>query len=173
MDVGLGEWRDPEGDSLRRKQAEEQEQRRKQAEALLQRRRQADAEEFRKKQEEIADRRRRENLEEELRRRQAEDQEWQSRRAVLDAQARKLAEEERRQQAMDEEKQRRRKQEEAMKPEPVNMSPRNLPPMSGLNCVVCHKPTKTTRRCSRCKSMNYWYVLVFSKYVCFEKITNC
>lgn len=150
MDIGLGEWRDPEGDSRRRKQAEEQEQRRKQTEALLQRRQQAEAEEFRKKQEEIADRKRRENLEEEMRRRrQAEDQEWQRRRADLEAQARKEAEEERRRQAVDEEKQRRLKQE------PVNISPRNLPPMAGLNCVVCHKPTKTTRRCSRCKSMNY------------------
>lgn len=170
VDVGLGEWRDPEGESRRRIQAEEEEQRRKQSEAEFNRRKQAEAEELRKKQDEIADQKRRENLEiEMMRRRQAEDQDWRRRRADIEAQARKEAEEERKRQAAEHEKQRIWNQAEAHKQGALNMSPRTVHPMSSLNCVVCQKPTKVKRRCSRCKSMNYWYVVHSTLPLCFGK----
>lgn len=162
------ERRQKQGDVAfnRRRLAEEEEDRRRQAAALqeaeLNRRKQLAAEELRA---EIEERKRRE-AEDEKRRRQTEEQDWQRRRADLEAQARREAEEERRRLAIaeEEERQRRWKQEEAQrqeaqrqeaqKQEALNFSPRTVQP-SGLTCVVCHKPTKSRRRCSRCKSMNY------------------
>lgn len=177
-DVGTGEWREPTSEARRRKLieeddhrrkhgdaafnrrrlAEEEEDRRKQAEAELFRRRQAAAEELRAETEE----RKRREADDEIRRKRAEELDWQRRRADLEAQARREAEEERRRQAAaeEEERQRRWKQEEAQKQEAVNFSPRRMQP-SGLTCVVCGKPTGSRRRCSRCKGMNYWYVLRF------------
>ncbi|KAG0588367.1 hypothetical protein KC19_2G238600 [Ceratodon purpureus] len=181
-DVGLGGWRDPhEGDARRRKQVEDEEHRRKQGDSAFNRRRLAEEEEDRRKQAAAAqeaefmrrkqaaaeelraetEERKRREAEEEIRRRQSEEQDWQRRRADLEAQARREAEEERRRLAAaeEEERQSRRQQEEAQrqeaqKQEASNFSPRKVQ-TPGLFCVVCDKPTKTRRRCSRCKSMNY------------------
>ena len=190
-DVGLGgygNYANNEADARRRKQAENEDHRRKQGEVAL-RRRQAEeeerlAEERRKEAEfnrrkaaaaeelrlETEERKRRE-AEEEMRRRQSDEQDWQRRRADLEAQARREAEEERRRQAAaeEEERQKRWKQEESQRLEAqsreaqINFSPRKVHP-SNLTCVVCEKPTKQRRRCSRCKSMNYWYILRFRKF---------
>jgi hypothetical protein len=138
-------WRQPDLDIRRRRQVEEEEYHRRQVEAdLYNRRMQAEA----------AERRRREAAEDEIKRRKAEERERERRKAELEAHLRKEAEEERRRKAEDEANW-RRKEEEARRREVGN---KDVHPPSNLYCLVCDKPTK--RRCSRCKSAFYWYIVV-------------
>ena len=133
-------WKLPEPDIRRRKQqGEEEEYHKRQAEADFHHRRmQAEADE----------RRRREAAEDEIKKRKAEERERERRKTELEAHLRREAEEERRRRA-EEDDANRRNEEEAQN--------RDVHPASDLYCLVCENPTK--RRCSRCKSAFYWYVV--------------
>ena len=137
--VQMEGWRLPEPDIRRRKQGEEEEYHKRQAEADFHHRRmQAEADE----------RRRREAAEDEIKKRKSEERERERRKAELEAHLRREAEEERRRKAEDEVN-RRMNEDEAQN--------RDVHPASNLYCLVCENPTK--RRCSRCKSAFYWYVV--------------
>jgi hypothetical protein len=141
-------------DEKRRRQTEEQDWQRRRADLEAQARREAEEE-----------RRRLAIAEEEERQRRWKQEEAQRQEAQRQEAQRQEAQ---RQEAQRQEAQR----QEAQRQEAQNFSPRTVQP-SGLTCVVCHKPTKSRRRCSRCKSMNYWYVERFRKsltvvfYSCF------
>lgn len=153
-------------EELRRRQADLEEYNRRKLEDEL-RRREAEAEEYnrrlqaeevvRKRQAEAEERKQREAAEQEFfRRRQAEEEE-KKRQAEIAAKARAEAEEVIRRKQRDEEASRKGLEEEkALKQDVVRHVERKLHSDSHLVCAVCHQPTK--RRCSRCKSVFYWYV---------------
>lgn len=85
---------------------------------------------------------------------QSEKRERERRKAEVEAHLRKEAEEERRRKLAEDEANWRRKEEEARRREVGN---KDVHPPSNLYCLVCNRPTK--RRCSRCKSAFYWYVV--------------
>lgn len=153
-------------EELRRRQADLEEYNRRKLEDEL-RRREAEAEEYnrrlqaeevvRKRQAEAEERKQRDAAEQEFfRRRQAEEEE-KKRQAEIAAKARAEAEEVIRRKQRDEEASRKGLEEEkALKQDVVRHVERKLHSDSHLVCAVCHQPTK--RRCSRCKSVFYWYV---------------
>lgn len=153
-------------EELRRRQADLEEYNRRKLEDEL-RRREAEAEEYnrrlqaeevvRKRQAEAEERKQREAAEQEFfRRRQAEEEE-KKRQAGIAAQARAEAEEViRRKQRDDEASRKGLEEEKALKQDVVRHVERKVHSDSHLVCAVCHQPTK--RRCSRCKSVFYWYV---------------
>jgi colicin import membrane protein len=153
-------------EELRRRQADLEEYNRRKLEDEL-RRREAEAEEYnrrlqaeevvRKRQAEAEERKQREAAEQEFfRRRQAEEEE-KKRQAEIAAKARAEAEEVIRRKQRDEEASREGLEEEkALKQDVVRHVERKVHSDSHLVCAVCHQPTK--RRCSRCKSVFYWYV---------------
>jgi colicin import membrane protein len=153
-------------EELRRRQADLEEYNRRKLEDEL-RRREAEAEEYnrrlqaeevvRKRQAEAEERKQREAAEQEFfRRRQAEEEE-KKRQAEIAAKARAEAEEVIRRKQGDEEASREGLEEEkALKQDVVRHVERKVHSDSHLVCAVCHQPTK--RRCSRCKSVFYWYV---------------
>lgn len=153
-------------EELRRRQADLEEYNRRKLEDEL-RRREAEAEEYnrrlqaeevvRKRQAEAEERKQREAAEQEFfRRRQAEEEE-KKRQAEIAAKARAEAEEVIRRKQRDEEASRKGLEEEkALKQDVVRHVERKVHSDSHLVCAVCHQPTK--RRCSRCKSVFYWYV---------------
>jgi hypothetical protein len=126
------------------------------AEEEVRNRRQAEEEERRKRQTEEEERRRRQAEEEERKRRLAEEEERRRRRAEVDesnmkaeveAQARKMAEEE---------EARKKKADEIIQKGTLDNKVYTKVQSSNLRCIVCQKQTR--RRCSRCKSVFYWYV---------------
>ena len=153
-------------EELRRRQADLEEYNRRKLEDEL-RRREAEAEEYnrrlqaeevvRKRQVEAEERKQREAAEQEFfRRRQAEEEE-KKRQAEIAAKARAEAEEVIRRKQRDEEASRKGLEEEkALKQDVVRHVERKVHSDSHLVCAICHQPTK--RRCSRCKSVFYWYV---------------
>lgn len=153
-------------EELRRRQADLEEYNRRKLEDEL-RRREAEAEEYnrrlqaeevvRKRQAEAEERKQREAAEQEFfRRRQAEEEE-KKRQAEIAAKARAEAEEVIRRKQRDEEASRKGLEEEkALKQDVVRHVERKVHSDSHLVCAICHQPTK--RRCSRCKSVFYWYV---------------
>lgn len=153
-------------EELRRRKADLEEYNRRKLEDEL-RRREAEAEEYnrrlqaeevvRKRQAEAEERKQRDAAEQEFfRRRQAEEEE-KKRQAEIAAKARAEAEEVIRRKQRDEEASRKGLEEEkALKQDVVRHVERKLHSDSHLVCAVCHQPTK--RRCSRCKSVFYWYV---------------
>lgn len=153
-------------EELRRRQADLEEYNRRKLEDEL-RRREAEAEEYnrrlqaeevvRKRQAEAEERKQRDAAEQEFfRRRQAEEEE-KKRQAEIAAKARAEAEEVIRRKQRDEEASRKGLEEEkALKQDVVRHVERKVHSDSHLVCAVCHQPTK--RRCSRCKSVFYWYV---------------
>lgn len=154
-------------EELRRRQADLEEYNRRKLEDEL-RRREAEAEEYnrrlqaeeevvRKRQAEAEERKQREAAEQEFfRRRQAEEEE-KKRQAEIAAKARAEAEEVIRRKQRDEEASRKGLEEEkALKQDVVRHVERKVHSDSHLICAICHQPTK--RRCSRCKSVFYWYV---------------
>lgn len=143
-------WRQlPEAEIRRRKQVEEEEYHKRQAEADFHHRRmQAEADERRRR--ELA-------AEDELiKKRNAEERERERRIAELEAQYRREAEEERRRKLAEDEANRKRQQEEEARKQ-HEVGTKDVYPVSNLHCLVCNNPTK--RRCSRCKSVFYWYVV--------------
>lgn len=140
-DVGRGDWRDSEAESRSKNQAEKVEYTR----------RNVFEEDSRRTQPETEDCKRREFCEDTRTRQTEEEVEWQRRKADLEAQAKREAEEESKRRASADDEKMWEEQES-------QESPRHAQSVPNLNCIVCQKPTK--RRCSRCKSISYWYALL-------------
>ena len=142
-------WRQlPEAEIRRRKQIEEEEYHKRQEAEFHHRRMQAEADERRRR--ELA-------AEEELiKKRKAEERERERRTAELEARVRREIEEERRRKLAEDEANRKRQQEEEARKH-HEVGNKDVYPVSNLHCLVCKNPTK--RRCSRCKSVFYWYVV--------------
>ena len=143
-------WRQlPEAEIRRRKQAEEEEYHKRQAEADFHHRRMQD---------EADERRRRELAAEDelIKKRKAEERERERRIAEIEAHIRREEEEERRRKLAEDEANRKRQQEEEAR-QHHEVGNKDVYPVSNLHCLVCKNPTK--RRCSRCKSVFYWYVV--------------
>lgn len=152
-------WRQlPEAEIRRRTQVEDEEYNR-QAEADFHRRRMlAEADERRRRELAAEDEKiqKRKAEEREMERRIAEERERERRIAELEAHLRREAEEDRKRKLAEDEANRKRQQEEEARKH-HEVGNKYVHTASNLHCLVCKNPTK--RRCSRCKSVFYWYVV--------------